>query len=137
MCVRWTATVFIEMNSDWAICRFDNPSPASSATRRSLGVSESMPETVDAADLQRRNAAGEWPAAIVQGPLSFDLAYATMAAQRNSKILGIFVRLDRRDGKPQYLKLLPRIRDYLKRALAHPELVVLRDLYVAEGFIDA
>ncbi len=68
---------------------------------------------------------------------AFDLAYATMAAQRNSKILGIFVRLDRRDGKPQYLKLLPRIRDYLKRALAHPDLAALRDLYVAEGFIDA
>jgi tRNA threonylcarbamoyl adenosine modification protein YjeE len=67
----------------------------------------------------------------------FDLAYATMAAQRNSKILGIFVRLDRRDGKPQYLKLLPRIRDYLGRALAHPDLADLRALYVSEGFIDA
>ncbi|MGE0279781.1 MAG: tRNA (adenosine(37)-N6)-threonylcarbamoyltransferase complex ATPase subunit type 1 TsaE [Rhizobiaceae bacterium] len=68
---------------------------------------------------------------------AFDLSYATMAAQRNSKILGIFVRLDRRDGKPQYLKLLPRIRDYLKRALAHPDLAALRGLYIAEGFIDA
>jgi len=67
----------------------------------------------------------------------FDLAYATMAAQRNSKILGIFVRLDRRDGKPQYLKLLRRIRDYLRRALAHPDLAALRELYIAEGFIDA
>ena len=33
-----------------------------------------------------------------------------MAAQRNSKILGIFVRLNERDGKPAYLKHLPRIR---------------------------
>ena len=44
---------------------------------------------------------------------AFAEAYAIMAAQRNSKILGIFVRLDRRDGKPAYLKHLPRIRDYL------------------------
>jgi tRNA threonylcarbamoyl adenosine modification protein YjeE len=59
----------------------------------------------------------------------FREAYAIMAAQRNSKILGIFVRLDRRDGKPQYLKHLPRIRDYLGRALAHPALADLRDFY--------
>lgn len=70
-------------------------------------------------------------------PIAFDLAYTTMAAQRNSKILGIFVRLDRRDGKPQYLKLLPRIRDYLKRALMHPDLAALRHLYSTEGVIDA
>ena len=53
---------------------------------------------------------------------AFAEAYAIMAAQRNSKILGIFVRLDRRDGKPAYLKHLPRIRAYLRRALAHPAL---------------
>ncbi|MGH6762175.1 MAG: tRNA (adenosine(37)-N6)-threonylcarbamoyltransferase complex ATPase subunit type 1 TsaE [Phyllobacterium sp.] len=53
---------------------------------------------------------------------AFLQAYAIMAAQRTSKILGIFVRLDQRDGKPQYLKHLPRIRDYLARALEHPAL---------------
>lgn len=68
---------------------------------------------------------------------AFDLAFATMAAQRNSKILGIFVRLDRRDGKPHYLKLLPRIRDYLARALAHPGLAELRNLYMKHGFIES
>ena len=66
----------------------------------------------------------------------FEEAYAIMAAQRNTKILGIFVRLDRRDGKPAYLKHLPRIRDYLGRALAHPALAPLRDLYIRHGFID-
>lgn len=40
---------------------------------------------------------------------AFDHAYAVMATHRNSKILGGFVRLDRRDGKPYYLKHLPRI----------------------------
>ncbi len=53
---------------------------------------------------------------------AFDEAYAIMAAQRNAKILGIFVRLDRRDGKPGYLKHLSRIRAYFARALAHPAL---------------
>ena len=36
------------------------------------------------------------------------------------KILGIFARLDKRDGKPQYLRHLPRIERYLARNLAHP-----------------
>jgi N-acetylmuramate 1-kinase len=66
---------------------------------------------------------------------AFELAYATMAAQRNSKILGIFVRLHRRDGKPVYLKHLPRIRDYLRRALAHPALTEMRDFYERHGFL--
>ncbi|UVK39438.1 tRNA (adenosine(37)-N6)-threonylcarbamoyltransferase complex ATPase subunit type 1 TsaE [Mesorhizobium sp. AR10] len=66
----------------------------------------------------------------------FTEAYAIMAAQRNSKILGIFVRLEKRDGKPYYLKHLPRIRDYLRRALAHPALASLRDFYVAHGLME-
>ena len=33
----------------------------------------------------------------------FAAAYAAMGAQRATKILGIFARLDKRDGKPQYL----------------------------------
>lgn len=67
---------------------------------------------------------------------AFAEAYAIMAAQRNSKILGIFVRLDRRDGKPAYLKHLPRIRDYLRRALAHPALAGLRTFYEAHGILE-
>lgn len=68
---------------------------------------------------------------------SFDEAYAIMAAQRNSKILGIFVRLDRRDGKPQYLRHLPRIRDYLGRALSHPALAPVREFYAFAGVGEA
>jgi phosphotransacetylase len=45
-------------------------------------LTESMPETLDAAQLQRRNQAGEFPGCVVQGPLSFDLAYAADAADR-------------------------------------------------------
>ncbi|MDN5928263.1 MAG: tRNA (adenosine(37)-N6)-threonylcarbamoyltransferase complex ATPase subunit type 1 TsaE [Hyphomicrobiales bacterium] len=60
---------------------------------------------------------------------AFEEAYAIMAAQRNSKILGIFVRLNRRDGKPQYMKHLPRIRDYMARALSHEALAPVREFY--------
>ncbi|MEJ5901264.1 tRNA (adenosine(37)-N6)-threonylcarbamoyltransferase complex ATPase subunit type 1 TsaE [Ochrobactrum teleogrylli] len=50
----------------------------------------------------------------------FRKAYAAMGAQRNAKLLGLFVRLDERDGKPAYLNHLPRIHDYLGRVLVHP-----------------
>ena len=55
--------------------------------------------------------------------------YATLAAQRASKILGIFARLDRRDGKPQYLRHIPRVWAYLQRSLAHPSLATLNGWY--------
>lgn len=63
-------------------------------------------------------------------------AYAVMAAQRNAKILGIFVRLDRRDGKPAYLRHLPRIRDYLGRALAHEALGPVAAFFRDAGILD-
>jgi N-acetylmuramate 1-kinase len=61
----------------------------------------------------------------------FARVYATVAAQRATKILGIFARLDRRDGKPQYLRHLPRVFACLKRALIHPALAGLNDWYIA------
>ena len=67
---------------------------------------------------------------------AFEEAFAILAAQRNSKILGIFVRLDRRDGKPDYLQHLPRIRDYLRRVMVHPSLSELRALYEEAGFLE-
>jgi aminoglycoside/choline kinase family phosphotransferase len=60
---------------------------------------------------------------------AFARAYAIMGAQRATKVLGIFARLDKRDGKPQYLKHLPRIETYLARNLAHPALSKLRAWY--------
>jgi N-acetylmuramate 1-kinase len=61
----------------------------------------------------------------------FVLLYATLAAQRATKILGIFARLDRRDGKPQYLRHIPRLWRYLQRSLAHPALASLKGWYAA------
>ncbi len=57
---------------------------------------------------------------------AFARSYAVLAAQRATKILGIFARLDKRDGKPGYLAHLPRIEGYLARNLAHPALGPLR-----------
>ena len=52
-------------------------------------------------------------------PAAFAELYAIMSAQRNTRLLGTFARLNRRDGKPQYLRHQPRIWTYLNRALAH------------------
>lgn len=53
---------------------------------------------------------------------AFAADYALMGAQRACKILGIFVRLLRRDGKPGYLRHIPRVSGYLERNLQHPAL---------------
>ena len=48
--------------------------------------------------------------------------YAVLGAQRNAKIVGIFVRLARRDGKARYLDMIPRVWAQMERDLAHPAL---------------
>jgi aminoglycoside/choline kinase family phosphotransferase len=60
---------------------------------------------------------------------SFERAYAIMGAQRNTKILGIFARLARRDGKRAYLAHIPRIWTNLARDLTHPSLRELAAWY--------
>lgn len=56
----------------------------------------------------------------------FLAAYQTLGTQRNLKIIGIFTRLWIRDGKPQYLDLIPRVWRHLMRDLRHPRLHALR-----------
>jgi tRNA threonylcarbamoyl adenosine modification protein YjeE len=87
-----------------------------------------VPETVEVALLgryvrRRRATDSEFDAA------TFIRTYVALAAQRASKILGIFARLDMRDGKPQYLRHMPRVWTYLQRSLAHPTLGPLRAWY--------
>lgn len=60
---------------------------------------------------------------------AFIKAFALMAAQRNSKILGIFARLNVRDGKPGYLRHLPRIETYMRQLLRHEALGPLKPFY--------
>jgi tRNA threonylcarbamoyl adenosine modification protein YjeE len=69
-----------------------------------------------------------------QADRDFDLVgfvelYAILGAQRATKILGIFARLDRRDAKPQYLRHQPRVWRNLRRSLAHPTLARLKAWY--------
>lgn len=59
----------------------------------------------------------------------FRRSYTVVAAQRATKILGIFARLNARDGKPAYLAHLPRIATYLERSLADPIFAELRGFY--------
>ncbi|MCY1396287.1 N-acetylmuramate/N-acetylglucosamine kinase [compost metagenome] len=58
---------------------------------------------------------------------AFMADYAVLAAQRHAKVLGIFVRLARRDGKLGYLDHLPRVQRLFREALERPALHPLRD----------
>lgn len=57
---------------------------------------------------------------------TFRAAYWALAAQRNTRILGVFVRLWKRDGKPGYRQFQPRMWGLLERDLAHPALAPVR-----------
>ena len=49
--------------------------------------------------------------------------------QRHLKILGIFARLQHRDGKPRYIKDAPRFLGYLDAVVPkYPQLAPLREL---------
>ena len=87
-----------------------------------------VPEMMEIALLSRYTRARRAADAGFDAP-AFAKTYATLAAQRASKILGIFARLDRRDGKPQYLRHMPRVWAYLRRSLAHPALAPLAAWY--------
>ena len=56
----------------------------------------------------------------------FRAAYAILGAQRAVRIIGVFRRLARRDGKPAYLAHLPRVWRHLDANLAHPALAPVR-----------
>ena len=57
---------------------------------------------------------------------AFHAAYAILGAQRAVRIIGVFHRLARRDGKPGYLAHLPRVWRHLDANLAHPALTPVR-----------
>ncbi len=53
-------------------------------------------------------------------PAAFQAAYRVLGAQRNAKVIGIFTRLSRRDGKPRYLVHMPRLWRLMEQDLADP-----------------
>lgn len=57
---------------------------------------------------------------------SFERAYWALGAQRNTRIIGLFVRLWRRDGKPGYRRFQQRMWGLLERNLAQPGLEPVR-----------
>jgi aminoglycoside/choline kinase family phosphotransferase len=65
---------------------------------------------------------------------AFGAACAVLAAQRSTKILGLFRRLAKRDGKQHYLALLPRVQRQLQQAIEHPVLRSIRDWHAEHGF---
>lgn len=62
---------------------------------------------------------------------AFDAAYHVLGAQRNAKIVGIFTRLWKRDGKTRYPTLCPRVWRYLEQDLAHPALAPVAAWFAA------
>lgn len=62
---------------------------------------------------------------------AFRADYEILGAQRNTKILGIFTRLWKRDGKRNYLPFQPRVWGYLERNLRHPALAPVADWFAA------
>jgi aminoglycoside/choline kinase family phosphotransferase len=68
--------------------------------------------------------------------VAFDAAYHVLGAQRNAKIVGIFTRLWKRDGKTRYATLCPRVWEYLDRDLAHPALAPVKAWFDANIPVD-
>ena len=67
--------------------------------------------------------------AAVGGGRQFERSYWALAAQRNTRILGVFTRLWKRDGKPHYTQFQPRMWGLLERDLAQPGLEPVRDWF--------
>jgi aminoglycoside/choline kinase family phosphotransferase len=57
---------------------------------------------------------------------AFERAYWALAAQRNTRILGVFTRLWKRDNKPHYRQFQPRMWGLLERDLEQPYLAPVR-----------
>jgi aminoglycoside/choline kinase family phosphotransferase len=57
---------------------------------------------------------------------AFRRAYWALAAQRNTRILGVFTRLWKRDDKPHYRRFQPRMWGLLERDLDQPDLAPVR-----------
>ena len=62
---------------------------------------------------------------------AFERAYWALAAQRNTRILGVFTRLWKRDGKPDYRRFQPRMWGLLERDLDRPQLAPVREWFAS------
>ena len=78
-----------------------------------------VPEAIE------RDMIDRYKAATGQGD-AYERAYWALAAQRNTRILGVFTRLWKRDHKPQYTAFQPRMWGLLERDLEAPQLAPVR-----------
>ncbi|MEQ8355658.1 MAG: phosphotransferase [Kiloniellaceae bacterium] len=62
---------------------------------------------------------------------AFEASYAALGAQRSAKIIGIFTRLSRRDGKHGYLQHIPRVWRLLEAGLKDPVLAPVKTWFDA------
>ena len=83
-----------------------------------------VPETIEREMIDR------YMAATGQGE-AFERGYWALAAQRNTRILGVFTRLWKRDHKPQYTVFQPRMWGLLERDLDAPQLAPVREWFAA------
>ena len=88
-----------------------------------------VPEAIERAMIDRYVAATGHGAVL-------ERAYWALAAQRNTRILGVFTRLWKRDGKPHYRQFQPRMWGLLERDLAQPHLAPVRDWFDANVGLD-
>ncbi|KAA9006804.1 aminoglycoside phosphotransferase family protein [Histidinibacterium aquaticum] len=75
-----------------------------------------------------RHVMAHFSAATETDPSRLAAERAVLSVQRNLRILGIFARLVRRDGKTRYAAFLPRLRRLLDQRLEHPACAGLRPL---------
>lgn len=92
-----------------------------------VDISPELEQDIVQAYILARHAAGGFD------EVAFQRDYAIMAAERATKILGIFVRLKQRDGKAGYIRHLPRLANYLRRSLAHEALAPVAECYARLG----
>jgi hypothetical protein len=83
-----------------------------------------VPENIERAMIDR------YVAATGHGE-TLERAYWALAAQRNTRILGVFTRLWKRDNKPGYRRFQPRMWGLLERGLSQPHLQPVRDWFDA------
>jgi aminoglycoside/choline kinase family phosphotransferase len=67
----------------------------------------------------------------------FRAAYAALGAERALRLIGLWPRLLKRDGKPHYMAHMPRTMAYLRRNLAHPSLGALKHWLDRHVLVDA
>jgi len=94
-------------------------------------IDAALADTLMADYLRLRHAQGSF------NEKAFLKAWAIMAAQRNCKLAGLWVRLMQRDAKPGYMQHMPRTLTYLASALEHEALTPLREWLKQAGIVSS